>query len=135
MIYADGVYRVIEVNPRVSGTTTISIAASGVNTYIELTKMLLGVWRGETCFLLPAQRWVFEFPIEEFDYDKLARLRNEISVIRANKYHYLGKPHSSIILSCPHGDEEVFLGRFLECIGNTGLMIPSILPVIHEILQ
>lgn len=34
----------IEVNPRVSGSTAMSICASGINTYIELCKIALGNW-------------------------------------------------------------------------------------------
>lgn len=40
----DGAFHCIEVNPRVSGSTGISIAASGVNTYYELARMALGDW-------------------------------------------------------------------------------------------
>jgi D-alanine-D-alanine ligase-like ATP-grasp enzyme len=44
MIYSDGMYYVIEVNPRVSGSTALSIEASGFNTYEALLEMLLGRW-------------------------------------------------------------------------------------------
>lgn len=38
-IEVDGEFHCIEVNPRVSGSTGMSIAASGVNTYLELARM------------------------------------------------------------------------------------------------
>lgn len=41
----DGVFNCIEVNSRVSGSTGISIAACGVNTYFELARMALGRWQ------------------------------------------------------------------------------------------
>lgn len=44
MIFDGRDFHVIEINPRVSGTTVLSIAASGINTFEALTKMLLGIW-------------------------------------------------------------------------------------------
>lgn len=43
-ITTDSGFTCIEVNPRVSGSTAMSICASGINTYVELCKIALNNW-------------------------------------------------------------------------------------------
>lgn len=56
MIFRESDYYIIEINPRVSGTTVLSTASSGINTFEALTYMVLGDWLGFTAQIEIAQR-------------------------------------------------------------------------------
>ncbi|WP_251097027.1 ATP-grasp domain-containing protein [Streptomyces sp. Caat 7-52] len=58
MIHADGVYHVLEINPRIGGATTLSIAAGGLDTFTALLDILDGTWPTRTS--APADRFAIE---------------------------------------------------------------------------
>lgn len=88
MIYVDGRYHVLEINPRVSGATTLSIAGSGLNTYDCLLSMAHGDWPAS----LPdrpgtTRRIALQFPVRTLTEELTRDLADALCLVRAVTYH------------------------------------------------
>ncbi|CAL9642599.1 ATP-grasp domain-containing protein [Streptomyces sp. enrichment culture] len=81
MIHADGVYHVLEINPRIGGATTLSVAASGLNTFVALLDILTGTWPGRSRPTAPAERFAVECLTANPTPELLADLRARIDVV------------------------------------------------------
>ena len=104
MIYADGVYHVIEINPRVSGSTSLSIATSGYNTFQALTDMALGTWRlPATGHLLPRRRFVAQVPLKAVPPDPEG-LAAVVDVVRSNTFQVDDVEYANMLLTCSPDD-------------------------------
>ncbi len=108
MIYADRTYRVIEINPRTSGTTVISTAASGCNTIQCLLDILRGQWSASRARALRRRsHCALQIPVvPPFDG---ARLRAggapaALEVVRTRNFAYHGRDFGEVLLRCPVED-------------------------------
>jgi len=135
MIYSDGDYHIIEINPRVSGSTTLSIAASGLNTYECLLQILLGAWPQEHSHVTGGRRrFAFQFPIVSPDVDLLHDAERELDLVRASSFHIDGKVHANMVITCEFGDE-MALGAALESLcARHDFLHPSMLGDIESLL-
>ncbi|MFE0047470.1 ATP-grasp domain-containing protein [Streptomyces albireticuli] len=128
MIYHAGTYQVIEINPRVSGSTTLSIASSGRNTYGCLVDLVRGDWSARRT-QAPAgerERLAFQFPVEGLT-DALARaLEEELDLVRATRLHIDGQEHGNVIITCEFADAPA-LGARLHSLRERFGMMPAAL--------
>ncbi|MBR0859758.1 ATP-grasp domain-containing protein [Bradyrhizobium liaoningense] len=99
MVYADGHYHIIEINPRVSGSTSLSIASSGFNTFEALVRLLLADWT-ETCAARPAYQTMgaMQFP---FISEGAEHEDGSIQVVRSSVFNINGEKYANAILSFP----------------------------------
>ncbi len=115
MIYRDGRYDIIEINPRVSGTTLLSIVASGRNTYADLLAMALGRWPRQERPAPSAARWALEFPIGEPTPALLGDTKAAIDVVRVGPLRISGQDYGgNLVASCELGQEAAFLDTLVE---------------------
>ncbi|PWI45730.1 ATP-grasp domain-containing protein [Streptomyces sp. ICBB 8177] len=112
MIHADDAFHVIEINPRVSGSTAMSIAASECNTYACLLHMLLGDWTAyRTGLRTRRRRWSLEFPVGHVTPEFERAARAELDVVRVSNLVIDGRDHGgNLVLACAYGEE----GRLLR---------------------
>ena len=95
MIYAAGRYYVIEINPRVSGSTSLSIAASGYNTYVALAQMALGSWMADAA--RPRHNYgrvALQFP---FRKQLSTESMSEATIVRSSAFHIDGRSYANAI--------------------------------------
>jgi biotin carboxylase len=102
MIYCRQQYHIIEINPRISGSTSLSIASSGFNTYEALIHLLLGNW-AETYAARPKRQTMaaIQFPFTEGSPE---RQGSNIKVIRSSMFNINGKKYANAILNFPLRD-------------------------------
>lgn len=98
MIYADGEYHVIEINPRVSGSTTLSIAASGANTYVGLLDILRGRWT--TSARAGERRIAMQIPTTALTAAASAAARGALDVLRAGSFTVSGVRYANMVITC-----------------------------------
>ncbi|MGF1428888.1 ATP-grasp domain-containing protein [Kitasatospora sp. LaBMicrA B282] len=105
MIYQDGVYQILEINPRVTGTTTPCIAATGFNTYDCLVSVLTGDWPPrDTAGLGALQRVALQFPVRELSPEFVADVLTELDVVRTQTLTIDGVEHPNMIITCELDD-------------------------------
>ncbi|MFM0617428.1 ATP-grasp domain-containing protein [Paraburkholderia nemoris] len=100
MIFYEDDYYVIEINPRVSGTTVLSAASSGINTFEALTHMVLGSWPEFTSQIVEhgnSEKFSLQFPY--IDGANLDSLGEDISLIKINDFHRNGTVYRNAIVS------------------------------------
>lgn len=135
MIYRKGAYDVIEINPRVSGTTLLSIVASGRNTYAELLKMALHRW-SDTDRSLPALRWALEFPLRSVQAPLLSDAMADVDVVKAGTLRISGQDHgSNMVASCEFGREGSFLAALDEFDTRYHALEPQVFEEIRDVLM
>ncbi|MEV6986113.1 ATP-grasp domain-containing protein [Sphaerisporangium sp. NPDC051017] len=135
MIYRDGVYHVIEINPRVSGTTLLSIVASGRNTYVELLNMALQNWPDPRRTSLTGIRWALEFPITDPTPSLLRDAAAAIDVVRAGTLRISGQDYGgNMVASCEFGEEPSFVKAINELNARHRFLEPRILHEIRDLL-
>jgi len=135
MIYAAGTYHVIEVNPRVSGTTTLSVAATGCNTFECLLDMLLGRWTEERVRPMEgARRLALQFPVGRLDADILACLESELDLVRASTFHIDGNEYSNAVIACEYADASTLADRVDALSRKFSLVEPSIVAAIRDMV-
>lgn len=135
MIYSGGEYHVIEINPRVSGSTTLSIAASGLNTYVCLLRMLFGAWsvyqRGVSG---QRRRIALQFPMAA-PTDHLVRdAHRELELVKANRFHIDGKIYANMVITCEPGAERATGVRLEKLCARHEFVHPSMLAEIQTLL-
>lgn len=135
MIYSEGAYQIIEINPRVSGSTTLSIAASGQNTYACLLDMAQGRWSAAHARRLGQgpRRYAFQFPVSDLTPESVAALRTELDLVRATRLHIDGRAHGNVILSCEFADGPALPGRLRSLNERFGLIAPDVIAEIDGI--
>lgn len=134
MIHADGVYHVLEINPRIGGATTLSIAATGVNTFVSLLDILTGAWPA-TRTEAPARR----FAVECLTANPTPELRGELGArIDLVTWHDLvidGHDHGGILVfTVEAGDEQRVVKELTELTGRTGFLPAGKLEKIRRLL-
>ncbi|MET9518636.1 ATP-grasp domain-containing protein [Streptomyces sp. NPDC002994] len=138
MIYSDGVYHVLEVNPRIGGATTLSIAASGHNTFESLVHMLLGDWpRPDGAGESPGGpgRWALECLISNPTPELVSQLRSRVDLVTAHDLIIDGENHGGIMtFTCPRGDEARVTKELGELAAATGFIAPEMLEKIRNLL-
>lgn len=112
-------FYIIEINPRVSGMTNLSSAISGVNTYISLLKMAVGLTINE----ISKDNFTLEFPLENMSEDKLEELTHYQEIYSVNHvvYHN-GNKQYKILLQIENLEEAT---RFLSALNKKFNIIPS----------
>lgn len=88
----------IEVNPRVSGSTAMSIAASDVNTFVELCKIALGEWAPHEAprdIALTA----LQFPLLPGESAREALQSSAATVLRVSDFEVEGIKYPSALIS------------------------------------
>ncbi|WP_175807636.1 ATP-grasp domain-containing protein [Burkholderia cenocepacia] len=100
MIFHDGDYYVIEINPRVSGTTVLSAASSNVNTFEALTHMLLGSWNEfASRHLNSGESGKFSLQFPYLDFAAGASREVNITLVKANDFYRDGVLYRNAIIS------------------------------------
>ncbi|MDQ0418340.1 biotin carboxylase [Croceifilum oryzae] len=105
LIYKDGIFYIIEINPRISGMTNLSSAVSGQNAFQCLLEMAEGEW--ESKYGLPKQdRFVAEFPLENMVAATAERMQNRDDVVHVsfNRYHD-GRTQYKMMLSAVDAED------------------------------
>ncbi|TCP69461.1 ATP-grasp domain-containing protein [Baia soyae] len=108
LIYKDGIFYIIEINPRISGMTNLSSAVSGHNAFQCLLEMAEGEWVNK--HRLPKQdRFVAEFPLENITPATAERMRNRDDVVYVsfNRYHD-GRTQYKMMLSAVDAEDCFF---------------------------
>jgi carbamoylphosphate synthase large subunit len=100
MIYEDGVYRILEINPRVTGTTTPCIAATDFNTYDCLVSILDGTWPARVDHSRDLKRVALQFPVRELSPRFVADARRELDVVRTQTLTIDGVEYPNMIITC-----------------------------------
>ncbi|MFF9624525.1 acetyl-CoA carboxylase biotin carboxylase subunit family protein [Streptomyces griseosporeus] len=106
MIHADGVYHVLEINPRIGGATTLSIAAGGPNTFVALLDILTGAWPTRAPAVARAERFAIECLTANPTPALLAELRARIDLVTCHDLVIDGHDHGGILtFTVDPGDE------------------------------
>jgi hypothetical protein len=133
MIYKDGHYDIIEINPRVSGTTLLSIVASGRNTYAALLAMALHRWPDRPP--PSGARWALEFPIAEPTAALLSDAKSGIDVVRAGTLRIGGQEYGgNMVASCAFGGEDAFLATLVALDARHHFLEAHVLDEISTVL-
>ncbi|WP_031102749.1 ATP-grasp domain-containing protein [Streptomyces sp. NRRL S-146] len=112
MIYQDGRYKILEINPRVTGTTTPCIAASGFNTYDCLLSILDGSWPAPGVpAVAPVRQVCLQFPIHDPTPEFVRDAGRELDVVRTQTLTIDGVRHPNIILTCALEDRAELPGK------------------------
>ncbi|MGK5628135.1 ATP-grasp domain-containing protein [Streptomyces sp. URMC 123] len=137
MIYTDGTYQIIEVNPRVSGSTTLSVAASGCNTYACLVELAQGRWNPETAQQLERseRRLAFQFPVTELTALAVAALESDLDLVRATSLNIDGVAHGNVIISCALADAHHLLPALRGIAERFGLIAAHLVEEIDAIVR
>ncbi|MEU4219863.1 ATP-grasp domain-containing protein [Actinoplanes sp. NPDC026623] len=136
MIYQDGVYHVIEVNPRVSGTTLLSVVGSGRNTYVELLRMALGTWPESERPAPVSIRWALEFPLTGFTPALLGDATDQIDVVKAGTLRINGRDYGgNMVASCEFGEESRFIKAIDELNSRHHFLDRKVSGEIRELLS
>ncbi|MGV4980985.1 ATP-grasp domain-containing protein [Streptomyces sp. NRAIS4] len=133
MIYADGVYHVLEINPRIGGATTLSIAAGGLNTFVALLDILGGVWPTHT--EAPAQRFAIECLTANPTPSLLAELRARVYLVTCHDLIIDGHNHGGILtFTVNPGDEQRTVKELTALCAQTGFIPAPMLNKIRRLL-
>ncbi|MBT2506910.1 ATP-grasp domain-containing protein [Streptomyces sp. ISL-98] len=137
MIYTDGTYQIIEINPRVSGSTTLSIAASGCNTYACLVDLAHGRWTPEKARQLEQaeRRLAFQFPATALTPQAIAALESELDLVRATRLNIDGVTHGNVILSCDLAEAHNLLPALQSIAQRFGLISARLLDEIDGVVR
>ncbi|MGW3205683.1 ATP-grasp domain-containing protein [Streptomyces sp. NPDC001135] len=133
MIHADGDYHVLEINPRIGGATTLSIAASGLNTFAVLLDILSGAWPTRTG--APAERFAIECLTAKPTPALLAELRARIDLVTCHDLVIDGHDHGGILtFTVNPGDEQRAVKELGTLCAQTGFIPAPMLDKIRRVL-
>ncbi|MEU3842755.1 ATP-grasp domain-containing protein [Streptomyces sp. NPDC028635] len=133
MIHADGVYHVLEINPRIGGATTLSIAGSGLNTFVALLDILRGTWPARTD--APAARFAIECLTANPTPTLLAELRACVDLVTCHDLVIDGHDHGGILtFTVDPGDEQRAVKNLGELCERTGFIAAPMLDKIRRLL-
>jgi ATP-grasp domain-containing protein len=127
MIYQQGRFSVIEINPRVSGSTGLSIAASGYNTYLCLLDMLQDRWPTREASCTDRWRLACQFPTSPLDGKTMNKVTKMLPVERASTFSIDGESYANMLMVCD-GDSCADVATTLRRLtDNDGLLTPDVL--------
>ncbi|MGW2646311.1 ATP-grasp domain-containing protein [Streptomyces sp. NPDC001393] len=133
MIYADGVYHVLEINPRIGGATTLSIAAGGLNTFVALLDILAGTW--PTRNRAPAERFAIECLTANPTSALLAELRTRVDLVTCHDLVIDGHNRGGILtFTVNPGDEQRTVKELTALCAQTGFIPAPMLDKIGRLL-
>ncbi|MEU3827549.1 ATP-grasp domain-containing protein [Streptomyces sp. SID161] len=133
MIHADGVHHVLEINPRIGGATTLSIAAGGLNTFTALLDILDGTWPTRTS--APAERFAVECLTANPTPALLAELRTRVDLVTCHDLIIDGRDHGGILtFTVSPGDEQRVVKELAEWCAQTGFIPAPMLDKIRRLL-
>jgi carbamoylphosphate synthase large subunit len=135
MIYRARRYHIIEINPRVSGTTSLSVAASGCNTYACLVDMLMGRWTTEQAQQLGRRRRLaLQFPTRCLDDAALETATELLNVVRASSFHIDGESYANMMITCEDEDCTRLMSVLTSLCAEHDVVSPSVLDSIRALL-
>jgi hypothetical protein len=134
MIYQNGNYWIIEINPRVSGSTGLSIAASGRNTYLCLLEMLVGEWPSQAAASGSA-RVACQIPLATLDPAALAAASTELDVIRASDFTVDGLRYANMVIACDDAHRTDASAALRHLTDRHGLLSPPVLDEVTAVLD
>lgn len=127
MIYSKNTYQVIEINPRTSGITTLSIASSGCNTFECLLDMLLGNWSAERARSLERRiRCALQFPVTHLDKKLVQAVEREIGLVRVRSFMLLGRRFDELTIPCEFADSPGLGNRIASLHSRFDFLTPAI---------
>jgi len=133
MIHADGEYHVLEINPRIGGATTLSIAASGLNTFVALLAILDGTWPTRT--EAPAERLAVECLTANPTPTLLDELGARVDLVTCHDLVIDGHDHGGILtFTVEPGEERRVLKELTDLCAQTGFIPASMLAKIRRLL-
>ncbi|MDR6903560.1 ATP-grasp domain-containing protein [Rhizobium miluonense] len=97
MIYANNLFYIIEINPRVSGSTTLSIAASHFNTFDALAHMALGKWPEFASTFRGNNSFALQFPYLQ---SRNASKSNKVKIVRQSDFHINNQKYANAVVVC-----------------------------------
>ncbi|UZI28997.1 ATP-grasp domain-containing protein [Streptomyces sp. CA-278952] len=136
MIYVDGEYHVLEINPRVSGATTLSIAGSGLNTYDCLVSMAQGDWPAS----LPedpgaTRRMALQFPVRAFTEELHRDIAENLCLVRAISYHIGDAVLPNIVITSELGEAHRLPPILKALDAEHGFLEPAVLDQIVSVVH
>ncbi|MFF3264589.1 acetyl-CoA carboxylase biotin carboxylase subunit family protein [Streptomyces sp. NPDC002932] len=136
IIYSGGTYHILEINPRVSGATALGVAASGRNTYLAMTDILLGRWRAPAGPVLPRQRWSLEFPVNNVTGAFVKEAERDLDVVQITPTLVVdGREYGGLmIVSCEYGAEAAFLRHLTALDAVHHVLSPDMRAQIEQLL-
>ncbi|MGW6722767.1 ATP-grasp domain-containing protein [Streptomyces sp. NPDC054995] len=136
IIYSGGTYYVLEINPRVSGATALGVAASGRNTYLAMTEILLGEWQAPAVPVLPRRRWSLEFPVHNVTDAFVEQAEQALDVVQITPTLVVdGHEYGGLMIaSCEYGDEARFLQVITDLDAGHQVLRPEMLTRLGELL-
>ncbi|MEU8528442.1 MULTISPECIES: ATP-grasp domain-containing protein [Streptomyces] len=136
IIYSRGTYYVLEINPRVSGATALGVAASGRNTYLGMTEILLGEWRAPADPVLPRQRWSLEFPVNDVTDAFVREAEEALDVVQITPSLVVdGEEYGGLaIVTCEFGAEDAFLQKLMTLDATHHVLSEDMLSQLKELL-
>ncbi|MEV5343689.1 ATP-grasp domain-containing protein [Streptomyces sp. NPDC052676] len=135
MIHADGVYHVLEINPRIGGATTLSIAASGLDTFAALLDILSGAWPTRIG-RAPAERFAIECLTANPTPALLSELRARIDLVTCHDLIIDGHDHGgTLTFTVTPGDERRTVKELTELCARTGFIPAPMLDKIRHLLD
>ncbi|MFJ8387838.1 ATP-grasp domain-containing protein [Streptomyces sp. NPDC094438] len=134
--YSGGTYYILEINPRVSGATALGVAASGRNTYLAMTDILLGQWKAPAEPVLPRQRWSLEFPVNDVTDVFIKEAEQTLDVIQITPSLVVdGREYGGLMItSCEYGAEAGFLQRITALDATHHVVSADMLAQLKELL-
>lgn len=136
IIYSGGIYYVLEINPRVSGATALGIAASGCNSYLAMTDILLGTWGPQPEPVLERRRWSLEFPVNNVTDAFTAAAAAQVDVVQVTpKLVVDGKEYGGLMIAtCEYGSEDAFLKSMASLNAEYGVLSADMARQLEQLL-
>jgi biotin carboxylase len=140
MIYHDRTYSIIEINPRVSGSTSMSIAASGFNTYLGLFGMLFGDWPprpAADCWgqhLTARRRLAFQIPLATLSPHVLNLAHRDLTIVRASNFTVDEVTYANMLITCEYAETAATARALTELTLRHGLLEPEVHAELAELL-
>ncbi|OLR93586.1 ATP-grasp domain-containing protein [Actinokineospora bangkokensis] len=127
MIHHGDRFEVIEINPRVSGSTSLSIAASGLNTYVSMVDILFGEWgtrhdRGSGA----ARRVALQVPTAPMSPAADADARAALDVVRSSSFTVDGVRYANMVITCEYADVPRLGAVLDELTARHGFLTPRV---------
>ncbi|MEV8016103.1 ATP-grasp domain-containing protein [Streptomyces sp. NPDC086554] len=135
IIYSGGTYYVLEINPRVSGATALGVAASGCNTYLTMTDILLGQWQAPAEPVLPRRRWSLEFPVNNVTAAFIQEAEQALDIVQITPTLVVdGREYGGLLIaSCEYGSEADFLQQITALDATHDVVSPDMLAQLKEL--
>ncbi|WP_222623306.1 ATP-grasp domain-containing protein [Streptomyces armeniacus] len=133
MIHTAGTYRILEVNPRIGGATTLSCAASGTNTFRTLAALALGQ---EPAGAPVRTGWAIEFLVPDGVPERArAELARGLELVTLHELVIDGFSHGDIVVfTLPEGEEPRTLETLAGMRRSTGFPSADVVEKIARLL-